>query len=142
MLCLKVRNLPWKERVPREFLLQSCEQLQSARLIFLAHIRNGKQDARKWRKIMTALGGGTQVLYSALFVGGQSSHAKDPTNRGCHAANDVFTEARRQQSVVAVVTNREQLLPLGRSLFGEMQRCQVALFDERRVIGLQAGTQR
>src|SRR6266567_1477421 len=87
------------------------------------------------------IGCSLEVGDSSLLVRWQTSHAKNPAHRGGHASDDVLAEASGQQCVVAVMADRKQLLPRNSSLLREMQGCQIALFDECRVVGLQARRQ-
>jgi hypothetical protein len=131
-------DLAREKRVGRELLAQPRQQQQRARIVFLPNVCNREQDAGKGREVVSMRGGGLQVRYSTLFIRRQPSHSKNPAHRGRHTSDDVFAETRRQQSVIAIGTDRQQLLRRGRRLPGEVQGRQIALFNERRVIGLQA----
>lgn len=105
-----MRDFPRKDCVRRKLALQSGQQLQRLGFVLLTHICNRQQDPRKGSEIVSMFGGGLQVGDSALLVGGQAADAKDPAHRGRHAPDDAFAGTRRQQGVVAIGTNREQLL--------------------------------
>src|SRR5580658_4671771 len=136
-----MRNLAGEQCIFWKFLPQRSQQLQRSRLILLAHIRNREQDSRKRCEVVSTHGGGFEVGNSTLLVRGQPSQAENPAHRGDNAPDNVFAEAGRQQGVVAVGTHRKQLLRRGRRCLGEAQRRQIALFDERRVVGLQTRRQ-
>ena len=91
---------------------------------------------------MSMLRSGLKIADTALLVGRKASHAQKPANWSSHAADHVLAEPCREQGIVAIVAHGEQLLGRCGSLFCEVQRSQVALLDQRCIVGLQAGTQR
>src|SRR5215467_8521856 len=104
-----------KECVAREFALQVSQELNCPWLVFFADVGDGEQDAREWLQVMSTLSCGLQIGDAALLIGRQASEAKHPANRSGHAPDDVFTEAGREQRVVAVGADGEQLLCIVRS---------------------------
>src|ERR1700757_101953 len=75
---LQVCNLARKERISRELLLQTSQQLQRSRLILLSHIGNGKQNSCEGRKVMSVVRSHLQVGNSPLLIGGQPTHVQNP----------------------------------------------------------------
>ena len=132
-------DLAREKRVCWEFAAAVRSATARARgLIFLAHVGDRQQDAREWREIVSVLGGGLQIGDAALLVGGKPPMRRIQRTGAAMLPMMYLLNPVRQQSVVAVGTNRQQLLRRGRGFFREVQRRQIALFDERGVVGLQS----
>ena len=79
-----------------------------------------------------------QVSNARLLVAGQAAHAQKPAHRRVHAADNVLAESCGHQSVRAIVADGEQLLSPGGRLFGEVQRGQILLLNQSRIVCLQS----
>src|SRR5215472_3633271 len=110
MGALQVLNLPGKQGISWKFALQLAQQFHSLRLVLFAHIGDCQEEPRKWRQIVTVLGGRLEILDASLLVGRKPPHAQNPAYRRRHASNDVLAESGRQPRVVAIVAHRKQPL--------------------------------
>src|SRR5580698_3754915 len=65
------------ELIVRKLLGQPSEQDASRLRIFIAQSRDGQQQPRKWRQIVSFVRGKTEPLQALFLVGLRASHAKD-----------------------------------------------------------------
>src|SRR5271156_3522840 len=141
MVGLQPRNFSREKRVTRKLNAQSGKQFEGAGLVLFAHIGDRQQDAGKRRQIVPALRRQLQVGDATFLVARQSPHPHQPAYRRRQASNNVFAESRRQLRIVTIRTHRQQLLRPRRRLFGVVQRRQISLLNQRRIVVLQSRRQ-
>lgn len=105
-----MRDLAREKCVARKVTAEIRKKLQRARFLFFPHIRDREQDAGEGCEIVSASGCSLKIGDSTLLVGRQAAEVENPSDGGCHAADDVFAESGSEQCVVAVGADREQLL--------------------------------
>jgi len=89
-------NFAWKERVSGELSSQPVEHLESARLIFIAHVRNCQKNARERSQVVSSSRGKLEVGNSRFLVPRQTAKAKYPAHGGGHAPDNVLAETGGQ----------------------------------------------
>src|SRR5450631_1704016 len=109
MAGVEAGDLAGKKRVSGELIAQGGEDFAGARFVFLPHISDGQQDARKRSQVVAVRSGNLQVGEALIFVAGHAAQAQDPAHRGCHAADDVLAETRSHAGVRAVGVYGEKL---------------------------------
>src|SRR6266498_3606523 len=136
-LCaLKPRDFARKECISGEFPLQIGEDFEGLGSVLLSHVSNRQQNSGKGGEVAPMRGRGFQVGNATLLVCRQASQSEDPANGCGHASDDVLAKPGREQSVVTVVTDRQQVLRRCGRLLGVVQRAQILLVNESGIVGL------
>src|ERR1700678_1072712 len=137
-----MRDFLSKKRIVGELIAQRNQQLASPPFVLLAHVRDGQQYSCKRRKILAARGGQLQFGDSLLLVTRNPAQTYQPPYRRRHAANNVLAYARSEMSVEAIRIDRQQLSGPSCCFLYLMQRGDIPLLDQARVVGLESGRHR
>src|ERR1700683_1844799 len=137
-----MRDFLSKKRIGGELIAQRNQQLAAPPFVLFAPVPVAQQYPCKRHKILAARGGQLQFGDSLLLVTRDTAQTYQPPNRRRHAANNVLAYARSEMSVEAIRIDRQQLSGPSCRFLCVMQRGDIPLLDQARVVGLESGRHR